>query len=118
MHGLTIGTLEAIDAVAYTIRVANVTYHLETPGLLMGLEVGQFVSVAWDQTSNVRPTRIARIVVSATRLSRNLPARRSAPVIARGQDEHPAHSHSRNGVHSDPSQLTDVRAQTPGTASP
>ncbi len=78
MHGLTIGTLEAIDVAAQTIRVARITYQLDALGLLMGLEVGQFVTVAWDQAGD--STRTAHIVVSATRRSSRLrPARRSGP---------------------------------------
>jgi len=77
MHGLTIGTLEAIDVAAQTIRVARITYQLAL-GLVMGLEVGQFVTVAWDQAGD--STRTAHIVVSATRRSSRLwPARRSGP---------------------------------------
>jgi hypothetical protein len=78
MHGLTIGTLEAIDVAAQTIRVASITYQLDALGLLMGLEVGQFVTVAWDQAGD--STRIAHIVVSARRPSSRIPpARRCGP---------------------------------------
>ncbi len=73
MHGLTIATLEAIDVAAQTIRVASITYQLDAPRLLMGLEVGQFVTVAWEQTGDARPTRIAHIVVSASRPSSRIP---------------------------------------------
>jgi hypothetical protein len=67
IHGLTIGTLDAIDIAARAIRVAGITYQLDAPGLLLGLEVGQFVTVVWDQAGDC--ARMAHIVASATRPS-------------------------------------------------
>jgi len=62
MRGRSTGILEAIDVVAQTIRVDDVTYRLAEPGLLKPLEVGQRVTVAWDEAGGPRQARIAQIV--------------------------------------------------------
>jgi hypothetical protein len=62
MKGLSTGTLEAIDVVAQTIRVDQVTYRLAEPGLMKPLEVGQRVTVAWVEAGSPQQARIAQAV--------------------------------------------------------
>jgi len=57
MEGRSTGILEAIDVVAQTIRIGSVTYHLGHPGLLTSLQVGQRVTVVWDEAGEQRQAR-------------------------------------------------------------
>ena len=54
---MTTGILEAIDVAAQTIRVGNAVFHLAGPGLLQHLEVGQRVTVTWDEAGETRRAR-------------------------------------------------------------
>jgi hypothetical protein len=66
MSGRSTGILEAIHVVAQTIRVDDRIYRLAEPGLLKHLEVGQRVTVAWDEVRAPRRGRIALSVVIET----------------------------------------------------
>jgi hypothetical protein len=55
--GLTTGILEAIDVAAQTIRVGSAVFHLTRPELLQHLEVGQRVTVTWDEAGETRRAR-------------------------------------------------------------
>jgi hypothetical protein len=48
------GILEAIDVAAQTIRVGSAVFHLARPGLLQHLQVGQCVTVTWDEAGDTR----------------------------------------------------------------
>ena len=52
MSGVTSGTLDVIGPDA--IQFAGVTYRLLTPDLLVGLSVGQHVTVVWDEREGQR----------------------------------------------------------------
>jgi hypothetical protein len=60
-RGLSTATLEAIDREAQTIQVGSEVYQLGHPGLLLGLEVGQRVTVQWDEAGDRRQARTVTI---------------------------------------------------------
>ena len=54
--GLTTGILEAIDVAAQTIRVGHRIFQVG-PLMLTQLEVGQRVTVTWDEAGETRRAR-------------------------------------------------------------
>ena len=65
MSGVTAGTLEAIGSDA--IQVAGVTYRLLTPDLLVGLSVGQHVTVVWDERGGQR--QATKVILDAASMT-------------------------------------------------